>query len=135
MFEVVIFDWDGTLADTRHVILFSFKSALSMVHCEVSDEFIERRIGIGSAETFREILSSAKIDFDETSIKNLVAKKIQTEIELSSKVKLFDGLIKPLRIITRQDSNGLGFYEQPRSHRLHAQNHEHPKILRYRPNG
>ena len=28
MFEAVIFDWDGTLADTRQVIVISFQKAL-----------------------------------------------------------------------------------------------------------
>ncbi|MBN1358879.1 HAD family phosphatase [Candidatus Bathyarchaeota archaeon] len=53
MFEAVIFDWDGTLADSRQVVVASFQKALSTVHCEISDEFIERRIGVGTAETFR----------------------------------------------------------------------------------
>jgi HAD superfamily hydrolase (TIGR01509 family) len=91
MFEAVIFDWDGTLADTGQVVVASFQKALSDVHCEISSEFIERRIGIGSAETFREILQSSKIRFDETLIKSLVEKKIQNEIEMSRDVKLFDG--------------------------------------------
>ena len=91
MFEAVIFDWDGTLADTRQVVVASFQKALSNIHCEISSEFIERRIGIGSAQTFREILLSSKISFDETLIKSLVENKIQNEIEMSGDVKLFDG--------------------------------------------
>jgi beta-phosphoglucomutase-like phosphatase (HAD superfamily) len=87
----VIFDWDGTLADTRQVVVASFQKALSDVRCEISGEFIERRIGIGSAQTFREILRSSKMRFDEMLIKSLVEKKIQNEIEMSGDVKLFDG--------------------------------------------
>jgi len=93
MFEAVIFDWDGTLADTRQAVVASFQKALSEVHCKISDEFIERRIGIGSAETFREILRSAKVRFDEALIKRLVKKKIQNEIDMSSGVHVFDGSI------------------------------------------
>ena len=106
MFEAAIFDWDGTLADTRQVVVASFQKALSNVHCEISDEFIERRIGIGSAETFREILWSSKMHFDETLIKRLVEKKIQNEIEMSSNVKLFDGsldLLESLRLVERKE--------------------------------
>ena len=91
MFKAVIFDWDGTLADTRQAVVGSFQKALSEVHCEISDEFIERRIGIGSAETFREILRSAKVRFDEALIEGLVKKKIRNEIDLSRGVRLFDG--------------------------------------------
>jgi beta-phosphoglucomutase len=100
MFEAVMFDWDGTLADTRQVVVASFQKALSEVHCNISDAFIERLIGIGSAETFREILRSAKVPFDETLIKSLVEKKVQSEIEMSGRVKLFEGsqeLLEALR--------------------------------------
>ena len=96
MFEAVIFDWDGTLADTRRVVVASFQKVLSKIHCIISDEFIERRIGIGAAETFREILQTSRISFDEASIKLLVDKKIQAEIDLSSKVELFTGAIELL---------------------------------------
>ena len=99
MFEAVIFDWDGTLADTRRVIIDSFQKALSDVHCTISDEFIERRIGIGAEETFREILRASGIRFDEPLIMSLVGKKIQAEIDLSSKVKLFEGAIELLEFL------------------------------------
>ena len=99
MFEAVIFDWDGTLADTRRVIVASFQKVLSDVHCTISDEFIERRIGIGAEETFREILRASGIRFDEPLIMGLVGKKIQAEIDLSSKVKLFEGAIELLEFL------------------------------------
>jgi beta-phosphoglucomutase len=99
MFEAVIFDWDGTLADTRRVIVASFQKVLSDVHCTISDEFIERRIGIGAEETFREILRASGIRFDEPLIMSLVGKKIQAEIDLSSKVKLFEGAVELLEFL------------------------------------
>jgi beta-phosphoglucomutase len=91
MFEAVIFDWDGTLGDTRQVIVIAFQSALSEINCKVSDEYIERRIGIGAADTFRDILRSAKMRFDEKLIQRLVERKSQLEIELTDQVKLFPG--------------------------------------------
>ncbi len=100
MFEAVIFDWDGTLADTRQVVVASFQKALKDVDFKISDEFIARRIGIGSAETFREILRSTSASFDEKLINNLVEKKVQNEIEMSDKVKLLAGsreLLETLR--------------------------------------
>jgi beta-phosphoglucomutase len=99
MFEAVIFDWDGTLADTRQVIVASFQKALSDIGCNVSDEFIERRIGIGAAETFREILQTSKMRFDEALVASLVEKKVQAEIDMSSQVKLFEGAIALLESI------------------------------------
>lgn len=100
MFEAAIFDWDGTLADTRQVVVASFQRALRDIQCKIDSEFIEQRIGIGSAETFREILRFSKRSFDEKLIRQLVEKKIQNEIELSQSVKLFDGaseLLEQLR--------------------------------------
>jgi beta-phosphoglucomutase len=99
MFEAVIFDLDGTLADTRQVIVASFQKALSDIGCNVSDEFIERRIGIGAAETFREILRTSKMRFDEAQVASLVEKKVQAEIDMSSQVKLFEGAIALLESV------------------------------------
>ena len=96
MFEAAIFDWDGTLADTRQMVVASFQKVLSEIHCTISDEFIERRIGVGAAETFREIMRASGISFDEALIRLLVEKKIQAEIDLSSKVKLFSGAMELL---------------------------------------
>jgi beta-phosphoglucomutase len=90
MFEAVIFDWDGTLFDTK-VVVASFQKVFNEANCKVNDEFIERRIGIGAAETFREALRASGVSFDETLIKRFVAEKIQAEIDLSSTANLFAG--------------------------------------------
>lgn len=90
MFAAAIFDWDGTLADTRQAIVTSFQNALSEVNCQVSNEYIERRIGIGASDTFRDILKSKGI-IDEQLVKNLVKRKSEVQIELTTKNQLFDG--------------------------------------------
>ena len=96
MFETVIFDWDGTLADTREAILASFHGALQEVlGIDVSDEFIARRIGVGAAWTFREILASKGLSAEEAKIKRLVEVKVRVALENSDKVTLFPGA-KPL---------------------------------------
>jgi beta-phosphoglucomutase len=100
MFEAVIFDWDGTLADTRKVIVISFLKALKEINLEVSTQFIERRIGVGASETFREILLDANRRVDENIVKQLVERKSKVQIDLASEVKLFDGardLLEALR--------------------------------------
>ena len=91
MYSGVLFDWDGTLADTRKVILSSFQQALNTVHVQTDADYIQRRIGIGAEQTFREILQKAGKPFDDTLIKSLVERKVQAEIELTCKVKLFPG--------------------------------------------
>ena len=107
MFEAVVFDWDGTLADTRKVVVASFQKALSQIGCSISNEFIEQRIGIGSAETFREILCSSKASFDEALVKRLVEKKIRNEIEMSGDIHLFDGALELLRSLRGKAKLGL----------------------------
>jgi beta-phosphoglucomutase len=107
MFDAVIFDWDGTLADTRKAILFSFHKALNQVHCDVSDEFIERRIGIGAAKTFKEILQAQNVSFDEALIGKLVEMKIQAEIDLSNEIKLFEGAAELLESLQDKVKVGL----------------------------
>jgi beta-phosphoglucomutase len=57
----------------------------------VNAEFIERRIGTGAAQTFREILQNAGEPVDGARVKRLLAKKIQAEISMSQHVKLFPG--------------------------------------------
>jgi HAD superfamily hydrolase (TIGR01509 family) len=61
------------------------------VDVEVGAEFIERRIGTGGEQTFKEILQSSKVPFDEALVKRLVARKVEAEIKLSDTVKLFPG--------------------------------------------
>jgi beta-phosphoglucomutase len=100
MFEAVIFDWDGTLADTRKAIVVSFQKALKEINLEVPTQYIERRIGIGASETFREILQAANRRVDEKIVKQLVERKSKVQIELATEVALFEGareLLEELR--------------------------------------
>ena len=107
MFEAVIFDWDGTLADTRKVIVVSFLKALKEINLEVSTQFIERRIGVGASETFREILLAANRRFDEDILKQLVERKSKVQIELAMEVTLFDGARELLEALQGKVKVGL----------------------------
>jgi beta-phosphoglucomutase len=92
MYSGVLFDWDGTLADTRKVILKSFQQALkTVVNVETDPEFIERQIGTGAAQTFQTILTKAGKPHDDKTVGQLIAEKVQAEIALTSQVKLFPG--------------------------------------------
>jgi len=93
MFEAVIFDWDGTLADTKRFVVNSFQKVLREIKCEVSDEFIERRIGIGPRNTLKDALRAANMPFDEKMIDKLEKKKIKIQMELIKNMNLFEGAI------------------------------------------
>ncbi len=100
MFEAVICDWDGTLADTRKAIVISFQKSLKEINLEVSAYYVERRMGSGAAETFRDILAAAKKPINEKVVKQLVKRKIQVQLELANEVALFEGareLLQSLR--------------------------------------
>ena len=97
MYEAVICDWDGTLADTRKAIVISFQKALKEISLEVPAEFVERRMGIGAAETFREILAAANRRVDEKIVKQLVERKSKMETE-SQNILVFrfaNGILSP----------------------------------------
>lgn len=91
MYRGVLFDWDGTLADTRKVILLSFQQALQTINVQTDSEFIERQIGTGAAQTFKIIVQQAGKPCDNTIIKQLIAEKVKAEIELAGRVRLFSG--------------------------------------------
>ncbi len=91
MFQAAIFDWDGTLADTRQPIVTSFHRALRENGLDVPTEYIERRIGIGASDTFRDILRSQGRAVDELLVKRLVRRKSEIQVELAGEVQLFGG--------------------------------------------
>jgi len=93
MFDAVIFDWDGTLADSKRFIVESFQRILHEVGASVSDEFIGRLMGIGPRDIFKEILKATNIPFDEKMIDELVKKKIETQLRLTENVRLFEGAV------------------------------------------
>ncbi len=125
MFEAAIFDWDGTLADTRQAIVTSFQKALSEVNCQVSNEYIERRIGIGASDTFRDILKSKGI-IDELLVKKLVKRKSEVQIELTTKNQLFDGAKDLLETLKGKIKVGLASMNNQAviSHQLEVNNLE-----------
>lgn len=93
MFDAVIFDWDGTLADTKRAVVNSFQKVLRKIGCEVNDEFIARRIGIGARNTFRDALKAANITFDNEMLDELVRKKVEAQMDLTANINLFDGAL------------------------------------------
>jgi beta-phosphoglucomutase len=102
VYSAVIFDWDGTLADTKDIVVASFQIVLNQIGCYVTDEFIERLIGIGSRNTFKEALKAESVPFDERKIDELVRRKIDVAVGLAHKIKLFDGALEFLESLSGQ---------------------------------
>jgi len=96
VFKAVIFDWDGTVADTRKTVMESFRRVLSEAGCTISDEFIERRIGVGTRKIMEDALRECGVDFDEEALERLVERKIEFQTELTGAVDLFEGAVELL---------------------------------------
>ncbi len=92
-FKAVIFDWDGTLADSKKVIIESFQKVLSDINCIVDDDFLERMIGIGTKLMIIESLKENHIEYDDNFVEELTKKKLEHQVNLSKNVKLFDGTV------------------------------------------
>lgn len=96
MFKAIIFDWDGTLADTKQVIVNSFQNVLTEIGCYINDDFIKRRIGVGPRKILKEALCTQNIPFDEKTIDRLEKEKVEIQIEVIDTITLFDGVIELL---------------------------------------
>ena len=99
MFDAIIFDWDGTLADTKQIIVHSFQKVLKEVGCEVSNNFLEKQIGIGSRNMFKYVLTTRNIPFQEEMIDIFVENKNKIHMESSNRIKLFDGVVILLKTL------------------------------------
>jgi beta-phosphoglucomutase len=91
MVKAVIFDWDGTLADTKQAVVQAFQNVLVEVGCVVTDRFVERLMGVGTKNTLEKALRECDIKFDDEMLENLVRDKIEFQVELFETVNLFEG--------------------------------------------
>jgi beta-phosphoglucomutase len=91
MFEAVIFDWDGTLAQTTSAVVDSFHKVLNPLPIKVPEGLIERRTGTSAREIFLEILQTSGVRFDEETVNDLVEQRIEAELEMSPQARLTAG--------------------------------------------
>ena len=91
MFDAVIFDWDGTLADTKDVIVLSFQTVLKEIGCMVSNEFLEKRIGVGVRNMLIAALDLSSMPHDDGVLDALVEEKNRMHAQLSDRIEMFDG--------------------------------------------
>jgi len=97
--KAVIFDWDGTLADTKKAVVQSFQKVLGEAGCSVSDGFIERRMGIGTKKTIIEAFRECHMRLDVSTLEKLAKEKIRIQARLTYIVRLFDGVAELLEAL------------------------------------
>ena len=96
MIKAVIFDWDGTLADTRKAVVQSFQSVLTKAGCKVSKEFIERLMGVGTKKTILEAFRQCNKRINAETLDNLTKEKVRIQAELTNLIQVFDGVTELL---------------------------------------
>ena len=102
MAKAVIFDWDGTLADTKKAVVNSFQTVLTKAGCRVSNEFIVRRIGIGTKKTIIDAFRECNMRLDVATLEKLTDEKVNIQAEFSDSVYLFDGITELLKELQRR---------------------------------
>ena len=107
MTKAVIFDWDGTLADTTKAVITSFQTVLKEAGCNVNNEFIERLMGVGTRKTILEAFRECKIRIDVSTLEKLAEEKIRIQSQLVDIVNLFDGVTELLEDIQAKINIGL----------------------------
>lgn len=93
MFKAIIFDFDGTLADTKELIIETMQKTLAKAGCNVDENFIARRIGIGARALLKEALEHKKIPYNNDFIEELIDSLIVGYTKLSDRETLFDRTI------------------------------------------
>jgi HAD superfamily hydrolase (TIGR01509 family) len=102
MIKAVIFDWDGTLADTSKAVVQSFQTVLIEAGCKVNDEFIMRRMGIGTKKTIIEAFRECQLRLDISMLEKLAYEKIRIQAGLADNVILFDGATELLEALQKK---------------------------------
>jgi len=102
MTKAVIFDWDGTLADTKKAVIQSFQTVLTKAGCRASDEFIVRLVGIGTKKTIIEAFRKCNRRLEVSTLEKLAEEKVRIQAELTDIVNLFDGAAELLEALQKK---------------------------------
>jgi beta-phosphoglucomutase len=96
MSKAIIFDWDGTLANTKKAVIKSFQHVLMKSGCKINDRNIEKWVGVGTKNTLKNILQECNIKFNDAILDNLTEEKINIQLKLIKFVTIFEGAIELL---------------------------------------
>jgi phosphoglycolate phosphatase-like HAD superfamily hydrolase len=86
MINAVIFDWDGTLVQSKKVIAASFIKVLNDLGFGINERAIIGLMGPSSRTIFKQVFSSRNVDFTEKLIEKLVKKEQMLKSVLVTKL-------------------------------------------------
>jgi len=107
MFDAIIFDWDGVLVDSHIIIVTAYQQTLREANIDISKEYIERHIGMGTEEIFRDILRETSQLVDDALVKRLAETKNQKLANLNGQVQFFPNAIDLLEAVKDKVKVGL----------------------------
>ena len=94
MLRVLIFDFDGIIADAEPLHLEAFREVLRRDGIEISEkEYYERYLALDNRTFFIEILKDSDRDFDDLTIEDYIERKSSLFYKyLKEDIKLFPGV-------------------------------------------
>lgn len=97
-FDLLVFDWDGTLMDSAGTIVFSIQASCRDLGLPVPDEAAARYIiGLG----LRDALSTLLPDLPETGYARLVERYRHYYLARDHEIPLFEGAAEVIRALVR----------------------------------
>jgi beta-phosphoglucomutase len=92
----VLFDWDGTIADTNDIVIRAFQDVFIKNQVITSDESLQKLIGIGARNMIIETLKASHISYDDDKVDRILRGKIDAERKMTSEIRLFNGAVDVL---------------------------------------
>lgn len=102
MFKAVIFDFDGTLAETKQNIVKAIQRGITDYGCNADDRSIERRIGIGGRMLLETIFEENNVNYDGDLIDKLIDRIELYRIEAIYQIRVFDGTVPLLKALHKK---------------------------------
>jgi len=102
MLKAIIFDFDGTLAETKQNIVKAIQRGITDYGCNADDRFIERRIGSGGRMLLKNIFDENNVNYNDDLIEELIDRIELYRIEAIDQIRVFDGTIPLLKALYKK---------------------------------
>jgi beta-phosphoglucomutase len=110
MLKAILFDFDGIIVDAEPVHLTAFQEVLGLNRIFLSEEeYYERYLALDDRTLFSNILGDRNINFDDSTIEDLMQKKSKTyEKLIREDIKIFPGVVDFVNSVYKKYLLGIG---------------------------